>query len=177
MKTKAAKLKFVILFILAIIVLGILAHTGSAAPLDTAPTPTRPPRDTPAPALFPAPTNTPPPSAATIVPTPTPPTSTLTLPTMAIVCLPGWVCDVIVDPNGSETFLVLAVDAKHLGWWESIIIPGQWGVRLWFEPPACVGNVSTVRLIDAGLGGVELARQRLGEFCTFVSVVSKFVNE
>ena len=92
---------------------------------------------------------------------------------MTIVCLPGWVCDVIVDPNGSESFLVLAVDVKYLSWWDSIIIPGQWGVRLWFVPPVCVGNVSTVRLIDAGMSGVELARQRLGEFCEFVPVVSK----
>lgn len=52
-------------------------------------------------------------------------------------------------------------------------MPGQWGMRLWFEPPACVGNVSTVRLIDAGAGSVELARKRLEEFCTFVPVVSK----
>ncbi len=173
MKTKAAKLKFAILFIIAIIALGILASTGSAAPLNTVATPTRPPRDTPAPALFPAPTNTPPSSAATIVPTAPPPTSTLTPPTMTITCLPGWVCDVIVAPNGSESFLVLSVDAKHLGWWESINIPGQWGVRLWFKPSPCVGNISTVRLIDAGVGGVELARQKLGEFCTFVPVVSK----
>ena len=164
---------FAVLFIVTVMALGTITSTGNTIGLNTAPTPTRPPRDTPAPALFPAPTNTPPPSAATIVPTPTSPTSTLTPPTMTIVCLPGWVCDVIVDPNGSESFLVLAVDAKYLGWWESIIIPGQWGVRLWFEPPACVGNVSTVRLIDTGVGGVELARKRLGEFCTFVPVVSK----
>ena len=173
METKAAKLKFVILFIIAIMVLGALSSTANTKGLDTAPTLTRPPRDTPAPALFPAPTNTPPPSAPTIVPTAPPPTSTLPLPTMMITCLPDWVCDVIVDPNGSETFLILEVDAKHLGWWESIIIPGQWGVRLWFNPPSCVGNVSTVRLIDAGVGGVELARKRLGEFCTFVPGVSK----
>lgn len=173
MKMQIAKPTFAILFIIAIMALGALASTGSAAPLDTVATPTRPPRDTPAPALFLAPTNTAPGPATTIVPTAPPPTLTLTPPTMTVTCLPGWVCDVIIDSNGSESFLVLSVDAKHLGWWEGIIIPGQWGVRLWFEPPVCVGNVTTVRLIDAGVGGVELARQRLGEFCSFVPVVNK----
>jgi hypothetical protein len=98
-------------------------------------------------------------------------------PELIVECLPinRLVCDLLVDPNGSTDFLVLAVDATRLAFWDAYVNEetGIWGIRAYFAAPPCHGYISRIDLLRfqpnaSYLETVSIAHRFIGEHCLFV---------
>ena len=97
-------------------------------------------------------------------------------PALVVECSPNLECEATIYPNTSTAFLVLAVDSEYLTEWEKFSVPSGWGVRLWFDPPACIGSVSTIQLMEGEDGppvrpmppSPVLASYNVAVYCAFL---------